>query len=68
MSIKELRSDCGWSLEELAKLYGVDIETLIKYESRLEYPTIETINKLLTESSLYYDNISCYQSEDMCIY
>lgn len=68
MSIKELRINCGLSLEELAKLYGLDIETLIKCESRLEYPTIEAINKLLTESSLYYDDISSYQSEDMCIY
>ena len=68
MRVNELSNDCNLSYEEIAIIYGLDIETLIRYESRLEYPTIEAINKLLTESSLYYEDTSCYQSEDMCIY
>ena len=70
MSVNELRNDCNLAYEEIANLYGLDIETLIRYESRLEYPTIEAVNKLLTESNTHYDDISYYISEDeyMCIY
>ena len=70
MPITELRNVCGLSYEEIANLYALDVETLIKYGSRLEYPTIEAVNKVLTESSTYYDDIRYYNSEDehMCIY
>lgn len=69
MTITELIDDCGLSYEEIANLYALDVETLIKYGSRLEYPTIEAVNKVLTESSTYYDDVNYYKSEDeyMCI-
>lgn len=64
MTITELINDCGFSYEKIATLYGLDIETLIRYKSRLKYPTIEEVNKILTESSTFHDDNSNYKSEN----
>lgn len=57
MTLKALRVNLGWSLEEAAEQYGVSVDTIRNYEKFKTYPTAPIIMKILTASNMKFEDI-----------
>lgn len=57
MTLKALRVNLGWSLEEAAEQYGVSVDTIRNYEKFKTYPTAPIILKILTASKMKFEDI-----------
>lgn len=57
MTLKEARLSNGWSLEEAAELYGLDIETVINCETNIKKSYDWAINIILGVLELEYKDI-----------
>lgn len=57
MTLKAIRINLGWSLEEAAEQYGVSVDTIRNYEKFKTYPTAPVITKILTASKMKFEDI-----------
>lgn len=57
MTLKAIRVNLGWSLEEAARLYDVSIDTVRNYEKFKTYPTVPIIMNILKATKLKFEDI-----------
>lgn len=57
MTLEEARLSNNWSLEDASSAFGLDVETLIQYESGTEIPDMWTLNLILGVLDLDYKDI-----------
>ena len=58
VTLKALRINKGYTLEEASKALGINITTLSSYENAKTFPDVQTINKMLNLYEISYDNIN----------
>ena len=56
-SLKGLRFNNGWTIEEASKKYGVSVDTVKNYEAYKTFPDVPIIENILTATGLKYDDI-----------
>lgn len=56
-SLKALRINNGWTIEEAANMYKVSPETVKNYESYKTFPDVPIIENILKATDLSYDDI-----------
>ena len=68
-NIKEYRIEKGWTQGELAKIAGVSIETIKRYENGKTNPTNDNLSKIASALGIkvknLYDNVSLSESPNM---
>ena len=58
MSLEEIRTNNGWTLEEAASLYGLDVETLIECETTSKHQNMWAIDIILSVLQLDYKDVT----------
>ena len=56
-TLKALRINMGWTQEEAAKRYKISVDTLKNYETYKTFPDVPTIERILEETGMNYDDI-----------
>lgn len=57
LTFKFIRTINCWSLEKMADLYNLDVETLRESEEYLEFTDKKVISDIFSQIGLDYDNI-----------
>ena len=57
MTLRAIRINNGWTLEEMAKKIGVSTDTLRNYELCKTYPDVPIINKIIEVTGINYNDI-----------
>lgn len=57
LTLKAIRINNGWSIEETACKYGVSVDTVRNYESFKTFPDVPIINNIINASGISYDDI-----------
>lgn len=57
LTLKAIRVNNNWSLEETARKYNVSVDTIRNYENYKTYPNVPIINNILEATNLNYEDI-----------
>ncbi len=57
LTLRAIRINNGWTIEEMAKKIGVSIDTLRNYEIYKTYPDIPIVERILNLTKMKYDDI-----------
>lgn len=57
LTLKAIRVNNGWSIEEAAKKYGVSADTVRNYESFKTFPDVPIINNIINATGIGYNDI-----------
>lgn len=57
MTLKAIRINNDWTLEETAKRYDVSVDTIRNYESYKTCPKVPIIDNILKATNLKYEDI-----------
>lgn len=57
MTLEEARLSNGWNLEDASRAFGLDVETLIQYESGTKIPDMWALDIILSVLDLDYKDI-----------
>ena len=55
MSSREFRIKFGWSIKDIAKLFNIDEETMLKNESYLYMPNLDILSQIVNMPELEYE-------------
>ena len=57
LTLRAIRINNGWTIEEMAKKIGVSVDTLRNYEIYKTYPDIPIVERILQITNMKYDDI-----------
>lgn len=57
LTLRAIRINNRWTVEETAKKYGVSQETIRNYENFKTYPDVPIINNIIKTTGMKYDDI-----------
>ena len=57
LTLRAIRINNGWTIEEKEKKIGVSIDTLRNYEIYKTYPDIPIVERILNLTKMKYDDI-----------
>ncbi len=56
-TLRAIRINNGWTVEETAKKYGVSVDTIKNYETYKTFPDIPIVENILKATGFNYDDI-----------
>ena len=57
LTLRAIRINNGWTLEEMAQKIGVSSDTLRNYEQCKTYPDVPIINRIIEVTGINYNDI-----------